>query len=772
MRAATLLRLAAVLFGLAALYAWGRPSLLGERGFGGAVYDRHGALLRLSLAADERYRLPVTLDQIAPAAVEATLLYEDRWFRWHPGVNPWALGEAAVEAALGGRRRGASTITMQLARLRFGIETGTLSGKLVQMLRALQLELYYGKSQILAAYYTLAPYGGNIEGIAAASRIYFDKPPAALSLAEGLALAVMPQRPSARGPTADGREPAAMQEARGRLARTWLEAHPETSAAEVGLSAPLALRRRQDLPFFAPHVALRLAGGAQVVTTLDLELQTLLERRVRAFVGRHGLRGIDNVAVMLLDHRSMEVLAALGSADFADEDILGQVDGTRAKRSPGSALKPFIYGLAIEEGLIHPRSLLKDAPMRFGAYNPENFDGEFVGPISASEALVRSRNVPAVFLETELRRRAALRGGGVGGLYDLLRRAGVQGLSPPEHYGLALVLGGLEVSMEELVELYAMLARNGNAAPLAYEVGPAPRGRQVLSPEAAALTLEMLREGGGALDLERAWVRDELPVAWKTGTSYGFRDAWTVGVVGPLVLAVWIGHFEGRGNPAFVGRRAAAPLFFEIVEALRPTLQAAPHPAGPELRIDAVEVCAVSGQMPGAHCPRTTSTHFIPGTSPIASCEVHREVQLDADGRRACPGEVGATARVLEFWPSDLLRLFEQAGLPRRRPPPYAARCGVAERAEQGKAPSITSPQPDVVYNLRAHGLGREEIPLSATADADVEILRWFIGERYVGSARRGEPFLWRAQPGDFVVRVVDDSGRADARPVRIALVE
>lgn len=749
-------------------YRLGRPTLLEGTPMSSVVYDRHGELLRLALAADDRYRLPADVAELAPALVATTLLYEDRWFFWHPGVNPWALCKAALQTALGGPRRGASTLTMQLARLRFGIDSHTVHGKLAQILRALQLELYYSKGEILEAYLTLAPYGGNIEGAAAASRIYFDKDAKTLSLAEAMALAVMPQRPAARAPTADGLEPLAMASARQRLARAYLEAHPDVDAPAAGVGTPLVLRRRSELPFLAPHVAVRFARSGKIVTTLDLELQRLLERRVRDFVARTQANGIDNVAALLVDHRSMDVLAALGSADFANTSILGQVDGTRAKRSPGSTLKPFIYALALEQGLIHPNTLLKDAPMRFGAYNPENFDGEFEGPLSATEALMHSRNVPAVYLETELRRR----GGNDGGLYGLLARAGIQGLEPPKHYGLALVLGGLEVTMTELVGLYAALARGGTAAPLRYTFEAAPSaGAQLLSAEAAALTLEMLKSDDRDLG-SGTRVRDELPIAWKTGTSYGFRDAWTVGVVGPFVLAVWVGNFDSRGNPAFVGRRAAAPLFFEIIESLRPRLQA--EPAGPPPAVSTVQVCAVSGQFPNAHCPKTHATQFIAGVSPITTCDVHREVRLDpATGLRACPGELdGTRARIFEFWPSDLHRLFEQAGLPRVRPPAYASRCGLANRAELGRAPTITTPQPQVTYHVRANNDAHDRIPLAATADADVATLHWFVDDRFLGVTTRGEPLLWTTQPGNYIVRVVDDSGRSDAQPVRVALVE
>jgi penicillin-binding protein 1C len=358
----------------------------------------------------------------------------------------------------------------------------------------------------------------------------------------------------------------------------------------------------------------------------------------------------------------MEVLAAVGSAGFLDAAIGGQVDGTRARRSPGSALKPFVYALAIEQGLIHPRTVLKDSPTRFRGYDPENFDGQFFGPIAAGEALVRSRNVPAVELSTRLSP----------GLHAFLARAGIGALRPEPHYGLSLVLGGAEVTMEELAGLYATLASGGLWRPLRSRLAAqVPAGERLLTPEAAWTVLDMLEQNprpGPAMP----GARRELPIAWKTGTSHGFRDAWAVGVAGRYVLAVWIGRFDGQGNPAFVGLEAAAPLFFQVTDALRAGVAAErvsrPRPPGVTL----VAVCPVSGKLPGPSCHQTVDTWFLPGVSPIGTCDVHRAVALDAGtGLRACRAGPGTRSEVFEFWPSDLLRLFAAAGLPRRTPPPF-----------------------------------------------------------------------------------------------------
>lgn len=764
----------------AAAYALGKPPLLQVYPFGTAVYDRQHRLLHLGLAADQRYRLRAELSQIAPSMQEATLLYEDRWFYAHPGINPVAVAKAVAGLVGGQGRRGASTVSMQLARLRFGLDSATPWGKMAQMLRALQLELYYSKREILAAYLNMAPYGGNVEGVQAASLVYFGKDAARLSVAESLALAVMPQRPARRSPSAAGEESADLRRARQRLAAAWQQAHLEADASTLGLNGPLRLQPRAALPWHAPHLALRhlQPQGGAVSTTVELPLQMLFEAQVRRYLQPRAALGLRNAAAMLVDSRDMGVLASVGSAAFGDADIAGQVDGTRAARSPGSTLKPFIYALALERGLIHPRSLLRDAPMRFGSYNPENFDSDFAGPVSASAALIRSRNVPAVYLETLLRRSNTGRVDDPSrGLYGLLRRAGVGRLQPAEHYGLSLVLGGLELTLQELAGLYAALAQGGVHRPLRERLdAPWTAGTSLMAPEAAALTLDMLRANDSPVGPHGAvTVRDSLPVAWKTGTSYGYRDAWTAGVLGPYVLVVWVGNFDSHGNPALVGLGAAAPLFFALAEAsasalgLREAAAYVPPQAAP-LNTRRVEVCAVSGQLPSAACPHRVSTWFIPGVSPIDTCDIHRALAVDAAGWRACPGELAGTRReVYEMWPSELAALFDRAGLPRARPPPYAPRCGFDARAESGRPPRITSPQPGIVYALRATPGTEQRIFLTANADADVESLRWFVDEQMVGKSGRAEPLLWTARPGDFMVRVVDDSGRVDARWLHVA---
>ena len=455
-----------------------------------AVYDRDHRLLRLTLSDDDKYRLWTPLSAVSPNLVAATLLHEDRHFYRHFAVNPYALLRALYTTYIARDRRvGGSTITMQVARLHYHIQSRSLRGKLSQLLHAIYLELRYPKAELLEAYLNLVPFGQNVEGVAAASQIYFGKSVAKLQLYEALTLAVIPQSPLRRGavvrraspprsdrtpPTAppvavppvsdeDAAASQALLRARAALYAKWVAVHPAAARDESLMRLPVTLHDTHDLPFRAPHLVDSLLAQhardpgptrsrGQLVTTIDLSLQTLIERQIKGYVARHSRIGIQNAVAMLVDTRDMTVRASVGSADFFSAPIDGQVNGTLARRSPGSTLKPFIYALGIDQGAIHPLTMLKDAQLAFGAYSPENFDGRFAGPLSAKEALVRSRNVPALAVAAKLTNPS---------FYAFLKSAGIGRLKSEEHYGLSLVLGGGEVTMEELATLYAMLGNRG-----------------------------------------------------------------------------------------------------------------------------------------------------------------------------------------------------------------------------------------------------------------------------------------------------------------------
>lgn len=752
---------------LVTIRLWPREPLAEKIASSTAIFDRQGRLLRLTLASDHQYRLWTPIKDISPELVEALLLHEDQHFYRHPGFNAASLVRAALSSYSGGPRVGGSTITMQLARLMYGLNTKTISGKLQQIFGAIQLELCYSKQDLLEAHLNLMPYGGNIQGVGAASLIYFDKSAKRLGLSEALTLVLIPQSPARRAPSLD--EPTDLREARLRLFSRWVEQHPDAANSADYIATPLRYASLRDLPFAAPHFTNailqrpRPASAHSVNTTLDLRAQRTLERVITTYVREHSNIGMHNAAAMLVDYRDLSVKAMIGSADFFDATIEGQVNGTLAKRSPGSALKPFIYALAIDQGVIHPQSVLKDTPTAFGPFNPENFDGRFVGPITAREALIRSRNVPALTLASQL---------STPSFYQFLRSAGITRMASEKHYGLALTLGGGEVTMEETATLYSMLANRGRLAPLRYLAEEARiEGVRMLSEEASYMTLDMLRSAPRPED-SFARRRSGVQAAWKTGTSWGFRDAGTAGTFGPYVLVVWVGNFDGRGNPAFVGVQAAAPLFFRLLDALSVQEKLVEPIYRQPPRMERVDVCSASGDLPNAECPQVVSTWYIPGVSPIRVSQIHRRVWIDTKtGEQACPPYDPSHTRseVYEFWPTDLLQLFAKAGMPRRRPPPPA---DCQRDVPSGTAPQITSPVIAVTYTVRSGRVGSETIPLAANADSEVRRLHWFVDESYVGTGTPGVAIGWHpSRAGHYMVRTVDDRGRADSRELVVELV-
>src|SRR5438034_6474600 len=738
-----------------------KPPLLEGVAFSQSVRDRNGKLLRVTLTADQKFRVWTSLPNISPALIDATLQFEDKYYRHHPGVNPVALVRSAFNLRPGGAHSGASTITMQVARLRYHLATRTPSGKFVQIIRAIELERHYSKDEILEAYLNLAPYGRNIEGVGAASQIYFGKTAAHLTKPESISLSVIPQSPTRRALFVD-RDNRSLDAAQS----SWYDrAKIDRQFSARLFSARVQTERKFLAPHFVQQVVATEKGRDEIVTTLDLSKQQLIERRVTDYIRANRDRGIQNAAALLVDTRTMDVLAQIGSADFFNAEIQGQVDGTRAPRSPGSTLKPFVYALALQQGLIHPFSILSDAPHSFGDYNPENFDREFVGPIRACDALARSRNLPAVELASQLHHPT---------LYEFLRGAGVKLPRSESVYGLSLPLGGAEVTMEDLVRLYAALANNGELRPLrrTSRDPAATRGRSIIMPEAAFLTLEMINLPRP--EVGRAYSDHAAPVFWKTGTSHGFRDAWSIAVFNHYVLAVWVGNFDGRANGTFVGRIAAAPLLFQIIDSLRATW---PEPSQlhlppPGANLKRVSFCAVSGDLPEPYCTQHVEGWFIPGISPIKLCDVHQEVLVDAaSGLRVARDDGTRQLRreVYEFWPTELLSIFRRAGVPRKLPPPFLPETDRELVARTGNPPRIIVPAAGSAYEvLNSDSSRKQGIPLRAKTDADVREVYWFAGKTFIGKSAAADILSWKSGPGRYELTALDDHGRSGSCAVTV----
>lgn len=590
------LGLAAFLSLLLALDAAFPPPLKRAEAYSPLVLDREGRWLHAFATDKGRWRFKADVEKIDPVFVERLVAVEDKRFYAHPGVDFAALMRAAKDAAEGGEATsGASTITMQAARLLEPRER-TISAKLIEMLRALQIESRLSKKEILDLYLTLAPYGGNIEGVRAASLLYFGHEPAHLSDAEQALLIALPQAPEARRPDL---RPKAAAAARARvLARLERSGRIDAVRAAEAREASLPARRA-PLDRLAWHAARELSQGEAtdgiVISSLDARLQALAEARARAYAAK--LDDGATVALMIVDARTRAVRAAVGSADFKTAG--GWIDLTRAVRSPGSTLKPIIYGLAFEEGLAGPDTVIDDMPQSFDGYAPENFDRTFRGEVRLADALQHSLNVPAVTLLDRL---------GAERLAAVLGASGVHLKGPKRagrDFGLTLALGGAGITLRDLATLYAGLANDGAAAPLVWRAedeGGEAHGFQMFSATSAHRIREILAEAPALEGRAPSRLSQTAPrVAYKTGTSYGYRDAWAAGTAGAYAAVVWVGRADGAPRPGETGRKAAAPLLldlFDLIARIDPTA-----PLGQEQRTEDARIAVARVAAPRRKSP-------------------------------------------------------------------------------------------------------------------------------------------------------------------------
>ncbi|MGH6789934.1 MAG: penicillin-binding protein 1C [Pseudolabrys sp.] len=513
------------------------------------VLDRGGRLLRAYATPEGRWRLPATVKDVDPRYLKMLFAYEDKRFYEHDGVDPLAVGRAAIQLISSGHIvSGGSTLTMQVARLLEPRRERSLGAKLHQMVRAIELEHALSKDQILSLYLSLAPYGGNLEGIRAASLAYFGKEPRRLTLGQAALLVALPQSPELRRPD---RYAEAARHARDRVLDRAAAAGAIPRDEIAHAKAEAVPTARMMMPMLAPHASDQIVAAEPdrrihrltIDATLQKSLEDLARERARA------LGPEISVAIVAVDNATGEVRARVGSADYFDARRAGQVDMTQALRSPGSTLKPFIYGLAFEDGFLHPETLIDDRPIRFGNYAPENFDLTFQGTVTVRHALQLSLNVPAI---------AVLNKVGVSRLGARLQHAGAALVLPKgEAPGLAMGLGGVGIRLSDLVMLYTGLARGGSALPLIERQGASATPARLLDPVAAWYVGNVLI---GAPPPDNA-----VPgrIAFKTGTSYGYRDAWSVGFDGRMTIGVWVGRPDGAPVPGLVGRASAAPILFD-----------------------------------------------------------------------------------------------------------------------------------------------------------------------------------------------------------------
>lgn len=544
------------------------------------VRDRNGALLRAYTVENGRWRLGVRLGDVDPGFIRMLIAYEDRRFYSHSGVDARALLRAAVQAVWNGRIiSGGSTLTMQVARLLEDSGTGKWRGKLRQFRLALALERRLSKDDILTLYLIHAPYGGNIEGVRAATLAYFGKEPRRLTPAEAALLVAIPQSPSARRPDRNWRAAsAARTRVLGRLNQAGVLSQ-DTVEAALSETVP---REKRAFPALARHLSDRVVAESPMPRrhdlSLDASMQTALERlAVTALQGRSETLSI---ALLVADYQSGEILASVGSAGIENPEAhQGFIDMTQAIRSPGSTLKPLVYAMAMDQGLVHPETLIEDRPVSFGGYTPQNFDGKFRGEIRVVDALRQSLNIPVVMLTQEL---------GPTRLMAALRRAGTTPKLPSGRPGLAVALGGVGISLQDLVQLFGGLANGGKSVNLHWENAgkqPLQTPAKTIVSRAAAWQVSHILAG---LPPPKGAMRQRL--AYKTGTSYGHRDAWAIGFDGQHVAGVWIGRPDGTPVPGAFGGDLAAPVLFDLFQRIKPALAPFPPPPPETLLLSTAEL--------------------------------------------------------------------------------------------------------------------------------------------------------------------------------------
>ncbi|HEV7382901.1 MAG TPA: penicillin-binding protein 1C [Dyadobacter sp.] len=715
------------------------------------ITDKDGVVLSAFLSKDDKWRMYADEKEITPQLIKTLIHKEDQYFFYHPGVNPLAMARAAIRNLSSGRRTsGASTITMQVTRL-LHPRPRTYLNKVVEIFRALQLELHFSKSEILQFYFNLVPYGGNIEGIKAASLLYFGKPPQLLSLAEITTLTIVPNRPSSLRP---GVQNNALLEAR----NSWLLRFREDQlfddqVIQDAIAEPVYITRK-SVPRLAPHLSVRLRQDNPdqpvIRTNLKLQQQRQTEEQVRNYMNRLRGQNIHNAAVLIVNNETMAVEAYVGSADFENPYDGGQVDGIRAVRSPGSTLKPLLYASAFDQGLIIPKTVLNDVPGNFSGYEPENFDRHFNGPVTTEFALANSLNIPAVRILKEM---------GTSSLISQLKKSGFQTVKRQEKdLGLSIILGGCGVTLEEVTRLFASFANEGNFQPLRYLKTQKKTGKamHLVSEDAAFLVTDILAQ----------ITRPDLPanfdntyhlpkIAWKTGTSYGKRDAWSIGYNRRYTVGVWVGNFSGEGVPELSGANTATPLLFSIFNSLDYNSPKGWYhaPANVQLR----KVCADSGDIPSDFCDHQITASYIMGVSAYRKCMHMRYVFTDGKICYCtyCLPATGFEKKVYANLAPELIAYFEQQKIPYPKLPPHNPLC---ERVFHDGAPIIVSPNEGSEYFVRKDE--PQQIQLACQAANDVEAVFWYINDKLLKKANPNEAVFMSPPLGKVKISCSDDKGR------------
>ncbi len=723
-----------------------------------------GSFAHVFLSPDEKWRIGVRLKEVDPSYTEALVRLEDKRFFDHGGVDIRAIFRAAIGNLV--QRRvvsGASTLTMQLVRVREP-RRRTLVSKAKEAFRALQIEARLSKSEILSAYLQYVPYGRNIEGIEAASLSYFGHRPTALSGEEIAVLLAVPQNPNRRYPTPG--HASTLKTARDGILRRlkgWGVLSPQVVRSALKAEVP---RQLQRFPRLAPHAAYWLRAQQPTVpriySTLNRGAQGHAEAVLRTSAERLQHQGINHAAVVVVEHGSGEVKALAGSAGFWSGAPGSQIASFAVPRSPGSALKPFIYGLALDGGQVLPEHLVLDVPVAYGNYVPKNYDGRFSGLVRAEQALSKSLNVPFVNMLQKV---------GVDRLIGHLQAWGVRSLDErPGYYGLSAAIGGLELSPLELAGLYAMLARGGRHLGVAWRKDMLSDAELPgLSEGATYLVQRALRiKDRPDFPARRRFTGAPANISWKTGTSYGHRDAWAAGSDLRNTAVVWLGNLDQRPSGHLIGGQAAGPLLFDVLEGL----QAAGEVVDPRPPQDLtrVEVCRYSGHVPGPGCAETKFAWARQTAVPLETCPYHAAMDIDDETGLAlaprCRARRSYHTEKFLVWPAGLRRWLQDGARHAPQPPAFLSGC---EGTPTLTGPRIVSPGlGHLAVLIPGVDPGDQQIPL--TSESGSHRVSWFVDGHFLGAVDTEQPLWWRPEAGRHTVVVVDEAGRSAQRTLRVQL--
>jgi penicillin-binding protein 1C len=719
------------------------------------VTDNKGEVVNAYLTSDQKWRMKTELDEISPLLRKTIVAKEDRYFYAHPGVNPFAVTRAMFKNIFRMKRTsGASTITMQVARALEPRKRNMIS-KIIEMFRAFQLELKYSKDEILQMYLNLVPYGGNIEGVKSASQLYFRKNPDHLSLAEITALSIIPNRPSS---LVMGKNNDKIVEERNRWLKKFAKEKLFTEKEiEDALAEPL-IASRGTVPHYIPHLSYKLktslsrSSNAELVkTNIDLNTQLKTEKLVEDYTRIQKLRNINNAAVMIIDNRTHRVITYVGSSSFKDSLDGGQVNGANAVRQPGSTLKPLLYALCFDEGLLTPKTVMTDVAVNYQGYAPENYDQKFNGYVSVEYSLEHSLNIPAVKSLKMLGHEKLVR--------KLIQCNFKQIERDQRKLGLSMILGGCGTTLEELTGLFSTFASNGNYVSPAYLQNDTGQiGKNIISPAANFMINEILSKVDRP-DFPLNWSSTErMPkIAWKTGTSYGKRDAWSIGYNRNFTVGVWVGNFSGVGVADLSGANVATPLLFKIFNTID-------YDSDEEWFVqpkdcDIRQVCSETGLAPADHCTNLTTDYFIPLVSSNQTCNNWQEIMISPDEKisycKSCVPESGYKKKWYKIMEPDMQSWFEDNRIAYAKIPAHNPDC---ELIFKGNAPAITFPVNGSEYLINRKS--PDPLQLVCRTANDVSKVYWYINDKFYKTASAGDKQFFVPQEGPVKISCTDDKGR------------